>query len=58
MTAQGEIYDIARNRNNIPGSNKPGGEFTGACFSPDGQILFVNIQTPENVTLAISGPWT
>ncbi|MEE2756588.1 MAG: alkaline phosphatase PhoX [Myxococcota bacterium] len=57
MTAEGEIYDIARNRNNFPDSTKPGGEFTGACFSPDGQVLFVNIQTPENVTVAISGPW-
>jgi len=31
-------------------------EFAGACFSPDGRVLFVNIQTP-GITLAISGPW-
>ncbi len=31
-------------------------EWAGACFSKDGQWLFVNIQTP-GVTLAITGPW-
>ena len=31
-------------------------EMAGACFSPDGQILFVNIQYP-GITLAITGPW-
>jgi len=31
-------------------------ELAGACFSPDGEILFVNIQYP-GMTLAISGPW-
>jgi len=33
-----------------------GKEFTGATFSPGGQTLFVNIQTP-GLTLAIWGPW-
>ena len=28
----------------------------GACYSPDGQWLLVNIQTP-GVTFAITGPW-
>jgi Bacterial protein of unknown function (DUF839) len=28
----------------------------GACYSPDGRWLFVNIQTP-GVTFAITGPW-
>jgi len=36
-------------------------EFAGACFSPDGEILFVNIQggnsTGSGMTLAITGPW-
>jgi hypothetical protein len=36
-------------------------EFAGACFSPDGEILFVNIfgsQTPlSGMTCAIRGPW-
>lgn len=31
-------------------------ELAGACFSPDGKTLFVNIQYP-GMTLAITGPW-
>lgn len=31
-------------------------ELAGVCFSPDGRILFVNIQYP-GMTLAITGPW-
>ena len=31
-------------------------EFAGACFSPDGRWLFVNVQRP-GVTFAITGPW-
>jgi hypothetical protein len=31
-------------------------ELAGACFSPDGSTLFVNIQTP-GLTVAITGPW-
>jgi secreted PhoX family phosphatase len=31
-------------------------ELCGACFSPDGKVLFVNIQYP-GMTLAITGPW-
>ena len=31
-------------------------EWAGACYSPDGQWLFVNIQTP-GITFAITGPW-
>ena len=57
MTNSGEIYDIARNRNSFANVGKAGAEFTGACFSPDGAVLFVNLQTPENVTVAIAGPW-
>ena len=50
LTPDGRIYPIARNAH--PGKS----EFAGACFSPDGTVLFVNIQTP-GVTLAIRGPW-
>jgi uncharacterized protein len=36
-------------------------EFAGACFSPDGEILFVNIQGGDTagtgMTFAIWGPW-
>ena len=31
-------------------------ELAGACFSPDGEVLFVNIQYP-GMTLAITGDW-
>lgn len=31
-------------------------EFAGACFSPDGSTMFVNILDP-GITLAITGPW-
>lgn len=31
-------------------------ELAGVCFSPDGKIMFVNIQYP-GMTLAITGPW-
>ncbi len=34
----------------------PNTEWAGACFSPDGQWLFVNIYDP-GITLAITGPW-
>ena len=46
----GPVFDFARNVLN-------GSEFAGSCFSPDGQTLFVNIQSP-GMTLAIWGPWT
>jgi secreted PhoX family phosphatase len=32
-------------------------ELAGACFSPDGNIMFVNIQV-NGITLAITGPWS
>jgi hypothetical protein len=31
-------------------------ELAGVCFSPDGNILFINIQYP-GMTIAITGPW-
>jgi secreted PhoX family phosphatase len=49
MQADGTQYAIADNAH----SNS---ELAGACFSPDGQTLFVNIQYP-GLTLAITGPW-
>jgi secreted PhoX family phosphatase len=53
LTVQGEIFDFARNV--IPGQE--GDEFAGATFSPDGQILFVNIQSSAAWSFAIRGPW-
>ena len=36
-------------------------EFAGACFSPDGEVLFVNIQGEDEagagMSIAIWGPW-
>jgi uncharacterized protein len=49
ITPQGELYDFARNAINDS-------EFAGACFSPDGRTMFVNIQDP-GITFAIWGPW-
>jgi secreted PhoX family phosphatase len=31
-------------------------EFTGPVFTPNGQILYANIQSP-GVSFAIRGPW-
>ena len=31
-------------------------EWAGACFSPDGKTLFVNVYSPAK-TVAITGPW-
>jgi uncharacterized protein len=56
LSPQGEIFPFARNTFNSR-------EFAGACFSPDGRILFVNLQggvgpaTDLGITLAIWGPW-
>lgn len=50
LTPDGRIYTLAMN------AHPDKGEFCGACFSPDGTTLFVNIQRP-GFTLAITGPW-
>ena len=62
LTVRGEIFQFARNsvvlngeRNGIVGDFS-GSEFAGACYSPDGDWLFVNIQSP-GITFAITGPW-
>jgi secreted PhoX family phosphatase len=47
LTASGGLFDFARNLHNTI-------EFAGACFSPDGQTLFVNLygrSTVRTVTL-------
>ena len=52
LTVDGEIFQFAKNnvvlngeRNGITG-NFSGSEFAGACYSPDGNWLFANIQSP------------
>jgi secreted PhoX family phosphatase len=52
LSREGLIFDFARNR--VPGFEEK--EFAGATFSPHGETLFVNVQTP-GITLAIWGPW-
>jgi secreted PhoX family phosphatase len=48
LTRDGEIFEFARNI--VPGFGDR--EFAGATYSPDGETLFVNIQTP-GITFAI-----
>jgi len=55
MSRDGQIYDVLRCTDQA--ERDPGPEFTGPCFSPDGSVLFVNVQTPLELTLAIRGPW-
>jgi hypothetical protein len=58
LTPEGEVFDFARNLLNDR-------EFAGACFSPDGRVLFVNLQGDTlpggpgqpSMTFAIWGPW-
>ena len=56
LTKDGRIFDLTRTG---PGNN--GTEFAGACFSPDGQVLFVNLfgdgAPGSGMTCAIWGPW-
>ncbi|MBU3023246.1 alkaline phosphatase PhoX [Aestuariibacter sp. A3R04] len=49
VTPAGEVYPFARLLKQT--------ELAGACFSPDGSTLFVNMFSPA-ATLAITGPWT
>jgi hypothetical protein len=49
VTPKGELYDFARLQEQT--------ELAGACFSPDGRTMFVNVYSPTK-TLAIKGPWS
>lgn len=48
ITPEGRLYTIARHNGRS--------ELAGACFSPDGSTLFLNIYRPAK-TLAVTGPW-
>ena len=48
IAPDGNAYPLARLRLQT--------ELAGACFSPDGQTMFVNVYAPTK-TLAITGPW-
>jgi secreted PhoX family phosphatase len=63
LTTDGVIFPFIQNNvdlRQIPwnGFNQDyrGSEFAGACYSPDGKWLFVNIQSP-GISFAITGPW-
>ncbi|HEY9876244.1 MAG TPA: alkaline phosphatase PhoX, partial [Candidatus Obscuribacterales bacterium] len=49
ITSSGTLYKFAKNALNTS-------EFAGVCFSPDGQTMFLNMQSP-GITFAIWGPW-
>lgn len=49
VTPDGTVYRLGRNAMSES-------ELAGACFSPDGTTLFLNIQV-DGLTLAITGPW-
>lgn len=51
VTQGGQLYEFARNA--LPNDTS---EFAGACFSPNGQWLFVNSQI-RGITFGIQGPW-
>ena len=62
LTRNGQIFPFARNNVVLDGEkNGHRGdfrtmEFAGVTYSPDGNWMFVNIQTP-GITFAITGPW-
>jgi secreted PhoX family phosphatase len=53
VTPAGGIFDFALNA--IPQRERE--EFAGATFTPDGKVLFVNVQASSGLTFAIWGPW-
>ncbi len=69
LNADGTTYEFASNnynftsaqlnaagkRNGVTG-NQRNTEWCGSVFSPDGRILFANLQSP-GLTVAITGPW-
>ncbi len=56
VTPQGKLYTLARNPLLGGGDVAGTSELAGACFSPDGSTLFLNIYMP-GTTVAITGPW-
>ena len=48
LTPEGALSDVAENR-----TESPDNEFAGACFSPDGRTMLVNIQASNGLTFII-----
>jgi uncharacterized repeat protein (TIGR03803 family) len=64
LTLEGTTFVFARNNvrlarrynDRVGAGDYTRQEFAGACYSPDGRWLFVNVQVP-GITFAITGPW-
>lgn len=62
LTRDGRIFRFARNSIRLAGErNGFTGDFSsreiaGVTYSPDGQWMFFNVQTP-GITFAVTGPW-
>ena len=61
LTPDGGLFEFGRNNTRLDGEQGFTGdffnsEFAGACFSPDGKWMFVNVYTP-GYSVAITGPW-
>jgi secreted PhoX family phosphatase len=64
LTLEGNTFTFAQNSVRLPrrynqrvaAADYHRREFAGACYSPDGRWLFVNVQVP-GITFAITGPW-
>jgi secreted PhoX family phosphatase len=52
LTRGGQLFTIAQNV-----SSRPDDEFAGSTFSPNGDTLYVNVQTTLGRSFAIWGPW-
>jgi uncharacterized protein len=58
LSPNGRLFDLALNRlTSATGASRANDEFAGACFSPDGTTMFVNIQATNGMSFAIWGPW-
>ncbi|NNM33055.1 MAG: DUF839 domain-containing protein [Gemmatimonadetes bacterium] len=62
LDREGNVHDLVRAAHS-PGGRQPG-EFAGSCFSPEGRVLFFNVQggreigsTVASGTYAMWGPW-
>ncbi len=55
VTPEGRVYTIGRNAS--PDHSGAYSEITGPCFSPDGTLLFFNVQNGPGRSFAVRGPW-
>lgn len=62
LDREGRVINLVRSPH-AEGESQPG-EFAGSCFSPDGRVLFFNVQggreigsTVASATYAMWGPW-